>query len=528
MSAPRPDTVPFRPCGRARRLRASCCDAEWTKFRTVRGWVIATVVAALAIVLLGCSPRRAATSGRSTAGRGHGRPSRWAGRRGRDRHLLLRAPAAGRERQHHGPGDLADRAWSRRPRTGRQPAIHWPRHASRAFSPGPRPGSSSSRAPARFGVRGGDGHRRATGCGCSATTPTTSPACPGACRRGVATLAAADPRPATRSPATTRPTACTGRKVGTGAPRRAAVDGAGRAVRRLPGTGDTQGVGTADGAPTQATATFDHVSLQGGWPRPPGTATASEADPPASTPSRTRAGSTSPAALFTVTGSGDIAPAEAGGVGGTTIAETPHVGAFAGLIALIVVATLFITAEYRRGLIRVTLAASPRRGRVLAAKAIVIGSVTFRRRPGRAAVAVPFAEHLLRSNGKYLLPDESAHRLARAGRHGGAARRRRRPRPGHRRAATPQRRGGLHSHRRDRPALHPGRGRLPAGAPTWLLRVTPAAAFAVQQSLSVRAGERLLHVDERLLPAGAVGRAWRARRLRRARARPGASCAPRG
>ena len=53
------------------------------------------------------------------------------------------------------------------------------------------------------------------------------------------------------------------------------------------------------------------------------------------------------------------------------------VGAFAGLIAVVVVGTMFITAEYRRGLIRTTFAASPRRGRVLAAKAIVIGAVTF-------------------------------------------------------------------------------------------------------------------------------------------------------
>ena len=52
-------------------------------------------------------------------------------------------------------------------------------------------------------------------------------------------------------------------------------------------------------------------------------------------------------------------------------------GAFAALIAVIVVATMFITAEYRRGLIRTTLAASPLRGRVLAAKAVVIGSVAF-------------------------------------------------------------------------------------------------------------------------------------------------------
>ena len=38
---------------------------------------------------------------------------------------------------------------------------------------------------------------------------------------------------------------------------------------------------------------------------------------------------------------------------------------------------MFMTAEYRRGLIRTTLAASPRRGRVLAAKALVVGAVAF-------------------------------------------------------------------------------------------------------------------------------------------------------
>ncbi len=50
---------------------------------------------------------------------------------------------------------------------------------------------------------------------------------------------------------------------------------------------------------------------------------------------------------------------------------------FAGLIAVIVIGVMFITAEYRRGLIRTTLAASPRRGRVLAAKALVAGAATF-------------------------------------------------------------------------------------------------------------------------------------------------------
>ena len=90
-----------------------------------------------------------------------------------------------------------------------------------------------------------------------------------------------------------------------------------------------------------------------------------------------------------MTGSGDIAPVvDRTGTGDPDSTVTNHlVGTFAGLIAVIVVATMFITAEYRRGLIRITLAASPRRGRVLAAKAIVIGVGHLRGRAGRAAAA---------------------------------------------------------------------------------------------------------------------------------------------
>ena len=46
------------------------------------------------------------------------------------------------------------------------------------------------------------------------------------------------------------------------------------------------------------------------------------------------------------------------------------VGTFLGLVFVIVVGTMSVTAEYRRGLIRTTVAASPRRGRILAAKAV--------------------------------------------------------------------------------------------------------------------------------------------------------------
>jgi ABC-type transport system involved in multi-copper enzyme maturation permease subunit len=44
---------------------------------------------------------------------------------------------------------------------------------------------------------------------------------------------------------------------------------------------------------------------------------------------------------------------------------------------VIAVGVLFATSEYRRGMIRTTFAATPRRGRVLAAKALVLGATTF-------------------------------------------------------------------------------------------------------------------------------------------------------
>ena len=80
--------------------------------------------------------------------------------------------------------------------------------------------------------------------------------------------------------------------------------------------------------------------------------------------------------VFTVTGSGNIAP-DAPGTGAGTGIGLALIGTFAGLIAAIVVAVMFITAEYRRGLILTTFTASPRRIRALAAKATVIGVVTF-------------------------------------------------------------------------------------------------------------------------------------------------------
>ena len=86
-----------------------------------------------------------------------------------------------------------------------------------------------------------------------------------------------------------------------------------------------------------------------------------------------------------MTGQGDIAPAlptRASPASPQPTIAVYLIGTFVGLIAVAVVATMFMTAEYRRGLIRTTLAASPRRGRVLAAKALVVGGGRVR---GRAA-----------------------------------------------------------------------------------------------------------------------------------------------
>ncbi len=157
-------------------------------------------------------------------------------------------------------------------------------------------------------------------------------------------------------------------------------------------------------------------------------------------------------------------------------------GTFAGLIAVIVVGAMFITAEYRRGLIRTTLTASPRRGRILAAKAIVIGAITYLTGLIAAGVVVTLGQQTLRGNGVYVHPTTTltelrlvagtAALLAVA-------------------AVLALAIGALL--RRSATAVTAvimvivlpyllAISVLPAGAAQWLLRLTPAAAFAIQQS----------------------------------------------
>jgi hypothetical protein len=108
---------------------------------------------------------------------------------------------------------------------------------------------------------------------------------------------------------------------------------------------------------------------------------------------------------FVITGTGDIAPGVLAGM----IAQNPAtgqsiIGILVGLIVLIVIAAMFVAAEYRRRLIRTTFTAMPNRGRVLYAKAIVIFAVAGLTEAVAAAISIPVGRHLLISNGNYLFP----------------------------------------------------------------------------------------------------------------------------
>jgi ABC-2 family transporter protein len=242
------------------------------------------------------------------------------------------------------------------------------------------------------------------------------------------------------------------------------------------------GVAQISGSPSQSVATFDHVGLT--WPATGWTGTDVGASPGGGAPGPAT-GYNEAAGQFTVTGSGDIAPAVSGAAGpGLTIAQT-LIGTFVALIILTVVGTMFVTSEYRRGLIRLTLTACPRRGVVLAAKALVIGLVTFVAGLAGAAVAVPFGQRALRSHGVYVWPVTSitevrviagtaavlgvcamlAVAIGTVLRHGAGAV-----------AAVivvvvlPY-------------VLAVPIPVLPLGVADWIMRVTPAAAFAVQQTV---------------------------------------------
>jgi len=145
---------------------------------------------------------------------------------------------------------------------------------------------------------------------------------------------------------------------------------------------------------------------------------------------------------------------------------------------------MFVTAEYRRGLIRTTLTASPRRAQVLAAKAIVIGSVAFAAGLAAAAVSLALSVPILRHNGVRLNPVTALTDLRIVV--GTAALF----------AAAAVLAFGVGTMLRRSagavagvivtmvlPLIFGALNVLPAGATDLLLRFTPAAAFAIQQTL---------------------------------------------
>ena len=183
-------------------------------------------------------------------------------------------------------------------------------------------------------------------------------------------------------------------------------------------TNTSFGGNSNNSGPSQATGVFDDLTVSGtpaggrwadaavGGGGPIGNGPAG-GGPGGSAPAGSGAsGFTEAGGRYTLTGSGDIAPATPGPGSNYPTATIGQslAGAFIGLIAIVVVAAMFVTAEYRRGLIRTTLAATPRRGAVLAAKAIVAGGVAFVVGLVAAAVAIAVGVQLETSNGQVVLP----------------------------------------------------------------------------------------------------------------------------
>ncbi len=157
------------------------------------------------------------------------------------------------------------------------------------------------------------------------------------------------------------------------------------------------GVGTS----SVATASFDQVRARGDRPRRSWTPEAVAGLYPVSSASTWKQAS---ASAFTITGSGDIAPLVGGILSAQWAGASIVNGTIVALLIVIVLATLFATSEYRRGLIRTTFAASPRRGQVLAAKVIVVGSLAFAAGATATALAEVITRHVLAANGSYLFP----------------------------------------------------------------------------------------------------------------------------
>ena len=366
---------------------ADLLRAEWTKFRTVRGWIIAVIVGGLAIVAFALAPGQQGSCNVA----GCTVPVGPGGEEVSDGFYFVHQPLAGN-------GSITVRVTSL---TGEIPVptqgaamraglVPWAK-AGIIIKASTRPGS----AYAAMMVTGSHGVRM------QYDFTQDAPGLPGA-------VSAASPRwlRLMRSgdmitgydSADGTHWAQVGTAILAGLPPTAQVGLFTTSPQYLQ---TSLGEASISGGPSVATGVFNHVGLS--WP---GGAWAGDnigGGGGGGSPGN-NAGFSQAAGTFTITGSGDIAPVVSGGAGvGVTIAQT-LVGTFAGLIILVVVGAMFMTAEYRRRLIRVTLTASPRRGRVLAAKAVITGAVAFAAGLASAAIAVVLGQRVLRGNGAYVYP----------------------------------------------------------------------------------------------------------------------------
>jgi ABC-type transport system involved in multi-copper enzyme maturation permease subunit len=255
-------------------------------------------------------------------------------------------------------------------------------------------------------------------------------------------------------------------------------------------TQNSFGGSSSNGGPAQATGVFDHISLASKAPGGTWAGTAiGDGGPVQTGPGPSGSGSAAfsrDGGRYTLTGSGDIAPITPGAdspIPTVTIGQS-LAGAFLGLVAIVVVAAMFFTTEYRRGLIRTTLAATPRRGAVLAAKAVVIGAVAFvtglvaalvsigagvprEENSGQVLLAVPWlTEARVIAGTAAMLAVAAVFALAL-----GAVLRRSAA------AIT------IAVVTVVMPFLLTGLNAVPAGVGAWLLRLTPAAGLAIEQSI---------------------------------------------
>jgi ABC-type transport system involved in multi-copper enzyme maturation permease subunit len=353
--------------------------AEWTKFRTVRGWVIAagvTIVAIAAFTFLGAGGSSRCTGGNGASGACPGQPTGPGGMPVQDAFYFAHQPVTGN-------GTITVQVTSL---TG-QTSVGPNQMAPGALQPWSKTGiiikenTSQGSAYAAMMVTGSNGVRMQWDYvndtpGLTGSVSASSPRWLRLVRDG-GTITGYDSADGTHWTL------------------------AGTAT--LPGLTSTVqaglfAAGSSADFGTLATGTFRHIGLS--WPATGWTGTnVGGPDSGVPVPGTFRQ---SPGAL-TVASFGDISPAAGNAGGGQSLQRALH-GTFFGLIPLIVVAAMFITAEYRHGLIHVSLTAAPRRGRLLAAKAVVIGAVGFAAGLAAAILALAVGTPLLLRAGPLAWP----------------------------------------------------------------------------------------------------------------------------